>query len=120
VAGGARVLDCRDRRVTRVLGYITRDLSQRVPLVLAAQVAGLEPRYFSKRFHKTMGLSFSAWNVRIRVEEAKRLLEIDDLSITAIAMAVGYRDVTTFERAFWRCEHLCPREYRRLLPNTRG
>ena len=62
-----------------------------------------------------MGLSFAAWNARTRVEEAKRLLEIDDLSITAVAMAVGYRDVTTFERTFWRCEQLCPREYKRHI-----
>lgn len=109
----ADVLDCRDRRVARVLSYISRDLSIRVPLALAARIAGLEARYFSKRFHRTVGLGFAEWNERTRVEEAKRLLEIVDLSITAVAAAVGYVDLTTFERAFRRCEQLCPREYRR-------
>lgn len=115
IQGSAHKLACSDRRVARVVSYIARDLSRRVPLVLAAQIAGLETRYFSKRFHRTVGISFAEWNARTRMEEAKRLLEIDDLSITAIAASVGYVDLTTFARAFRRCEQRCPREYRRLL-----
>ena len=110
---GGQPIDCRDRRVARVLRYITQDLSRPITLPLAAEIAGLEAGYFSKRFHITIGIRFIEWNARVRTEEAKRLLEIDDLSITAVAACVGYGDVTTFARAFRRCEQLSPREYRR-------
>ena len=32
----------------------------------------------------------------------------------AVALAVGYKDITTFERNFRRCEQLSPVEYRKL------
>jgi two-component system response regulator YesN len=104
-----------DRRVARVVRYVVANLSRRVTLQDAAAVAGLEPLYFSKLFRKTVARRFTAWSGWIRVEHSKELLCIADLSITAIAAAVGYSDVTTFARTFRRCEGVCPREYRRRV-----
>jgi transcriptional regulator GlxA family with amidase domain len=106
---------CRDHRVERVLRVVARDLTRRVTLPEAAVVACLEPFYFSKRFRKSVGLSFTDWNTLIRIAEAKRLLTVVDLSITKVAAAVGYKDLTTFERTFRRSSGECPREYRRRL-----
>jgi AraC-like DNA-binding protein len=55
----------------------------------------------------------------VRVEEAKRLLCVSDLSVTGVAASVGYGDLTTFNRVFRRWEGVCPREYRRLLFSVR-
>jgi two-component system response regulator YesN len=60
-------------------------------------------------------MTFAEWNARTRVAEAKGLLRIADLSITAVAANVGYEDVTTFERVFRRLEGISPREYKRSL-----
>ena len=108
-------LQCADRRVARVLRHVTQDLTKRFTCAGAAQIAGLERAYFSKRFRSVMKVSFSTWNARVRVEEAKRLLRAIDLSITAISASVGYDDVTTFERVFKRLEGICPREHRRRI-----
>ena len=107
-----------DRRVTRVLRYVAQDLTRRPTLADVSRVAGLEATYFSKRFRSVVGISYADWTTRLRVRHAMELLEIADLSITAIAAAVGYMDVTTFERAFRRIEGTCPRAYRRLLPSN--
>jgi len=109
------VLSDQDHRVTKVIAYVTSNLTRRVTLVEAASVACLEPLYFSKRFRRVVGMTFVSWSTSIRVQSAKRLLEWPALSITAVANAVGYRDLTTFERAFRKREAICPREYRRLL-----
>ena len=106
---------CADRRLARVLRRVTQDLTQRFTCADAAQIAGLERAYFSKRFRSVMHVSFSSWNARVRVDEAKRLLRAIDLSITAISASVGYDDVTTFERVFKRLEGTCPREHRRRI-----
>jgi two-component system, response regulator YesN len=110
---------CSDRRVARVLRYLAEDLTRRPTLGDVSRVAGLETTYFSKRFRAIVGVSYAEWSRRLRVQHARELLEIADLSITAIAAAVGYIDVTTFERAFRRVEGTCPREYRRLLHRNR-
>lgn len=106
---------CHDRRVNRVLRHVTRDLTQRATCASAARIAGLDRAYFSKRFRSVMKVSFTEWNARIRVEEAKQLLRSIDLSITAVSACVGYDDVTTFERVFKRLEGICPRAHRQRI-----
>jgi len=111
-------LVCHDRRVARVVRLVTRDMSKHVTLEEAATMAGLKPTYFSRRFHAMTGICFAEWRTRVRIEEAKLLLRVIDLSVTAVAAAVGYSDITTFERAFRRVVGMCPRQFRRLRVNT--
>jgi transcriptional regulator GlxA family with amidase domain len=101
-----------DRRVSRVIDLVVRDLTRRPKLSEAAEVAGLESAYFSKLFRRSKGVTYAEWSARIRVDAAKDLLRIADLSITAVAVSVGYADVTTFERVFRRIEKCSPGEYR--------
>lgn len=89
-----------------------RDLRMRMSRTQAARVASLDPGYFSKRFRKAMGVSFATWSTTTRLHEAQRLLDHTDLRVFEIAMAVGYGDVTTFERNFRRFLGASPRAYR--------
>ena len=111
----AQVGGCRDRRIARVVVLVIKDLSKRWTLAEAAAVAGLRPAYFSRRFYQTMSIGFVEWSARARVEEAKVLLRMIDLSITGVAASVGYDDLTTFDRVFRKYEHTCPGQYRRGL-----
>ena len=108
-----------DRRIMRVLRLATADLSNRLTLTQAANIAGLRAAYFSRLFRQVMGITFTEWNTRVRVDEAKQLLLFVDLSITAVAASVGYSDITTFARAFRRCESICPRHYQQMLRRPR-
>jgi transcriptional regulator GlxA family with amidase domain len=118
MSGDSQSVACSDRRIGRVLCAVGQDLTMRPTLTEAAKIAGLAPTYFSKCFRKRVGITFVEWSSRLRVNEAKALLKIADLSVTAVAAAVGYADVTTFERVFRRFELTCPREYRRSLHQT--
>lgn len=108
----ARALSCNDRRLLRVIHYVIGDLTRQPLIAELASIAGLERTYFSRHFQRTIGFSFSMWNRHIRMERARHLLASTDLPITGIAMAVGYADVTTFERNFRRCLNASPRHYR--------
>jgi AraC-like DNA-binding protein len=66
-----------------------------------------------------VGLGFAEWSTLIRIKEAKELLKIIDLSITGVAAAVGYPDVTTFARVFRKYESMSPRDYRMKLLGLR-
>jgi two-component system, response regulator YesN len=103
---------CRDRRIASVLTLVARDLSIRVSRVQAARVACLEPTYFSKCFHRVIGVTFVRWSIRVRVEAAQRLLRQSDLRVKEVALAVGYDDVTTFERNFRKHTGTSPRACR--------
>jgi hypothetical protein len=66
-----------------------------------------------------MGVTFAEWSTLVRIKQAKELLKVIDLSITGVAAAVGYSDVTTFARAFRKCESMSPRDYRMSLLGSR-
>lgn len=85
-----------------------------LPLSLddAADILGLHRNYCCRVFRKELGNPFSAWRREIRIAAAKRFLESTDLSITGVGAAVGYRDLTTFERNFRKSVGTSPSEYR--------
>src|SRR5687768_11979923 len=89
---------CEDRRIVRAMRLALHDLSKRRSVDEIANAVGLSRTHFSRRFHLMMGVSFAEWNTRVRIKEAKALLKVIDLSITGVAAAVGYSDVTTFAR----------------------
>jgi AraC-like DNA-binding protein len=83
-------------RLGRVREYVEQHHHERITLRTAAQVAGLEPSYFSRFFHEKSGVKFSDWLTFIRITEAKRRLTARNVPIARVASAVGYRDLRTF------------------------
>jgi AraC-like DNA-binding protein len=81
----------------------------------AAEIACLETKYFSKFFHKKVGIRFSVWIRSFRIAEAVKLMGASERSITELAYLVGFGDVRTFERAFKKEMHICPKAYRDIL-----
>jgi transcriptional regulator GlxA family with amidase domain len=106
---------CHDRRVARAMRLALHDLSKRPSVDEIANAVGLSRTHFSRRFHFLMGVGFAEWSTLVRIKEAKELLKVIDLSITGVAAAVGYPDVTTFARVFRKYESMSPREYRMKL-----
>jgi AraC-like DNA-binding protein len=101
-----------DPRVARVVSLVARDLTVRVTRTEGARLASLEATYFSKQFRRVTGSTYKAWNVQIRIDAAKRLLATTNLKVSAVGAAVGYDDVTTFERNFRRCSGVSPSAFR--------
>ena len=110
---------CVDRRVARAMRVALHDLSKRPSVDEIANSVGLSRTHFSRRFHFLMGVSFPEWSTLVRIRKAKELLKIIDLSITGVAAAVGYPDVTTFARVFRKYESMSPRDYRVKLLELR-
>jgi AraC-like DNA-binding protein len=57
-------------------------------------------------------ISYSELVDEVREEMAKSLLARDDLGIAEIGAALGYRDPSSFSRAFMRWTQMSPRNYR--------
>jgi transcriptional regulator GlxA family with amidase domain len=100
-------------RLQRLSRHAAAHANDPLSLARAAQICGLERTYFCRFFRAHVGISFSEWSRRVRVERAKTLLRSEHRSVLAVALAVGYKDITTFERNFRRCERLSPAEYRK-------
>ena len=64
-------------------------------------------------FKKETGETFLKYLTNYRIQEAKRLLEDNKLSITEISELVGYRTSQYFSQIFIKSVGMRPQEYRR-------
>lgn len=102
------------------LDYIVRNLGGEVRLEQAAALANMTEAAFSRRFKRASGFTFTEVTTRLRISQARRLLDITDLTIAAIAQDVGYVNLSNFNRQFRRATGVTPREYRRSLRAPAG
>lgn len=100
-------------RLARVKNFVERNYSEKISLHVAARVAGMEGKSFSRFFRAKAGIPFSHWLTKVRIAEAKKLLQSRNYTVTEVAFNVGYQDLTTFERAFKRLTGMTPREFKR-------
>lgn len=77
-----------------------------------ANVVGLSPRHFKRRFKKATGENPLRYLQQMRLEKAKAMLETSLENIEMITQQVGYEDSRTFRRLFKQYTSLSPREYR--------
>ena len=78
---------------------------------LAAQ-AGLSKFYFNRLFKSTLGMSPSRYHIRLRMDEARRLLRETKRSVVEIALDVGCANPSHFAQLFRRETGLAPSDYR--------
>lgn len=102
-------------QVKRVTSYMRENLDKDIGLQELADVVNLSRFYFCSAFRMATGYTPYEWLTRLRIEDARRLLTIQSMPITDIALAVGYQTPSAFSAAFRRLTGVSPREYRRRL-----
>jgi AraC family transcriptional regulator len=99
----------------RVAAYIEERVADDIPLATLAELARLSPYHFSRSFKHSFGLPPHRYHANRRIERAKQLLANRELSVTNIALDVGFSETSTFSAAFHRVTGQTPSRYRRNL-----
>jgi AraC family transcriptional regulator len=99
----------------RVAAYIEEHAADDIPLATLAELARLSPWHFSRSFKQSFGVPPHKYHASRRIERAKHLLANRELSITAIALDVGFSETSTFTAAFHRLTGQTPSKYRRNI-----
>jgi AraC-like DNA-binding protein len=102
------------RPLGRVQEYVDEHYTEEISLEKAAGQAAMEKTYFSFFFRKKVGVTFSSWLQYLRVSKAMSMMASMDYSITEVAFAVGFQELSTFQKAFKKWTHLTPREFKKL------
>ena len=95
-----------------IIAYIQLHLEEKLSLDFLAEHFGKNPSELSNSFSKETGQTLTKYIHQVRIKEALRLFNTTDMSVSEIALAVGYRDFSYFSKVFTKNVGLSPREYR--------
>ncbi|MEM7348448.1 MAG: helix-turn-helix domain-containing protein [Chloroflexota bacterium] len=76
-----------------------------------AEAVGLSPSHLRTLFEKWVGESPQQFHTRYRIDQAKRLLTQQSLTIYEVAHHIGYVDVRYFSRVFKQFTGVSPSQY---------
>ncbi|MDO5010188.1 MAG: AraC family transcriptional regulator, partial [Intestinibacter bartlettii] len=96
----------------KCISYINEHYNENINLETVANIVHLNPSYFSSIFKKEVGVSFSNYLNKIRIEQSKLLLKNTDSSIVEIALEVGFEDQSYFSKVFKNLTKMTPKQYR--------
>jgi AraC family transcriptional regulator len=100
-------------RLRRAKEYVAAHLGDRdLRLDDIAAGVGLSTGFFHRAFRQTTGETPLGYIQRQRIEEAMRLLALQHLSVTEIAMKVGFLSPSHFAQLFRRQTGMTPSQYR--------
>lgn len=103
--------DC--SKLTRdVIAYIQLHLDEYLSLSQIAAQFDKNPSALSNLFSKETGQSLTTFIQQTRVQEAIRLFNTTNMSVSEIAVAVGYQDFSYFSKIFSKIVGCSPREYK--------
>ncbi|HZR37128.1 MAG TPA: DJ-1/PfpI family protein [Nevskia sp.] len=97
----------------RVQAHIAENLHQPLDVERLAERASMSPRHFSRCFSQEVGLTPARYILRLRLENARRLLEETQQPLERVAERCGFGSTETMRRQFLRELSVNPREYRR-------
>jgi AraC-like DNA-binding protein len=106
-----------DSRLLRVNRYIRSNYMDNISLQELAEIIEVHPTYLCNSYSRVFKLSPIYYLNQIRMEEAKKLLLMTDLSKKKIASKIGYGSLAQFSALFKRFYEMTPTEYRNTYKN---
>ncbi len=101
-----------ERRISAALHRIERDAHEPLALAGLAGVAAMSPYHFLRTFRAVVGMTPHQYILHTRLHRAAVRLRRTADSISAIAFAAGFNDLSTFNRRFARIMGASPGAYR--------
>jgi len=96
-------------KLRQVSDYINEFLDQNLTLANLAQVAQLSPTYFATLFKQSTGVSPHQFVIQRRIEQAKQLLRQGELTLSEIALQVGFAHQSYLNYHFKRIMGVTPK-----------
>jgi len=105
-------------QLKRACERLESDLGGKIPLEQIAAELELSGSHFSRAFRLSTGLPPHKWLLRQRVRAAKQLMTVRDLSLSEIAISVGFANQSHFTRVFSSVVGVSPGTWRREAHGT--
>ena len=104
-----------DRRIRRVIEFMTVHLEDDIGLEDLADSVNLSAFHFARMFKASTGIAPHRYLANLRLQAAREMLAQGKLSIAEIAVACCFASHANFSRAFKLNTGVSPLQYRRLV-----
>lgn len=101
-----------DEEIVSLQDWLEANFNESITLEKMTEVCNLGKKTLMRRFKKVTGETPLMYLQKLRIENAKRLLESQRVSFNEITWKVGYNDVSSFHKVFKSETGLTPIEYR--------
>lgn len=98
----------------QIEAYVDAHLTEKLTLRVISTQTGVSVSTVTQLFQKKVSTTFHDFVTQRRLEMAKKMIE-EGMPLEQVGKEVGYRDHSTFYRAFRRYTGCSPREYRTKL-----
>jgi AraC-like DNA-binding protein len=95
------------------ISFVNENLAEKISLHGMAELCGLGPFQFSRAFKQERGTTFREFLIQRRINRALQLFDNPNASVTDVAFAAGFNDLSYFARVFRRFTGVTPSFYRR-------
>lgn len=101
-----------DEEIKKVQEYIEHNFTDKITVDELANQFSIGRRTFERRFKKATNNSIAEYIQRVKIEAAKKQLEIGRKTVNEVMYEVGYNDTKAFRELFKKITGLSPLEYR--------
>jgi len=98
--------------VDKLIRYLKEHYKSDISLKTLAAHVSMDEKYVSTLFKKKTGINVIQYLHQLRIDEAKRLLERTDMTVSEIGDRVGYENDNYFIKMFKRFTNFTPNAYR--------
>jgi Response regulator containing CheY-like receiver domain and AraC-type DNA-binding domain len=101
-------------KIKEVLQYIQSHSHEDLSLNELAERFHFNKSYLSELFKREVGINFSRYLNKVRVENAKNLLKYSDLPVQEVCELAGYRNLAYFISIFKKRTGMSPAKFRKV------
>lgn len=94
-----------------VFDYLRVHYTDKIILDDVARRAKMNRYHFCRTFRRYTGMPLTEFVHRLRVQRAQKLLRATDMTITQVALEVGFDSHSHFDRVFKRYAHMTPSRF---------
>ena len=95
----------------QITAFVDANLTEKLTLKVISAHCGVSVSTVTQLFQKQAATTFHDFVTQRRMEMARKLIS-EDMPLEQVGKEIGYRDHSTFYRAFRRYFDVSPREYR--------
>lgn len=105
--------ETKNQSLNAILQFVKQNFYQEITLQSLGDQYYLNPSYISQLFRRGVGMTFTEYLAKLRIDYACELLDKGNTSVNDIADKTGYHDYFYFTRVFKKMTGKTPTQYRK-------